>query len=47
MIAPANQSWMSGRLNAKKIVTLKASHASLASQPDPVIALIEDAIAAV
>jgi pimeloyl-ACP methyl ester carboxylesterase len=47
MIAPANQSWMSGRLNAKKIVTLKASHASLASQPDEVVALIEDAVAAV
>lgn len=47
MIAPANQTWMSGRLNAKKIVTLKASHASLASQPDAVIALIEDAVAAV
>jgi pimeloyl-ACP methyl ester carboxylesterase len=47
MIAPANQSWMSGRLNAKKVVTLKASHASLASQPDEVVALIEDALATV
>lgn len=46
MIAPDNQIWMSGRLNARKIVTLKASHASLASQPDPVVALIEEAVAA-
>ncbi|MGE0237816.1 MAG: alpha/beta hydrolase [Parvibaculaceae bacterium] len=46
MIAPANQTWMSGRLNARKIVTLGASHASLASQPDAVVGLIEEAAAA-
>lgn len=46
MIAPDNQTWMSGRLNARKVVTLKASHASLASQPDAVVALIEEAVAA-
>lgn len=46
MIAPDNQAWMSGRLNARKIITLKASHASLASQPDAVVALIEEAVAA-
>ncbi|MFZ5672754.1 MAG: alpha/beta hydrolase [Pseudomonadota bacterium] len=46
MIAPDNQKWMSGRLGAKKVITLKASHASLASQPDAVVALIEEAVAA-
>jgi pimeloyl-ACP methyl ester carboxylesterase len=43
MISPENQKWMSGRLGARKIVTLNASHASLASKPDEVVALIEDA----
>ena len=46
MIAPDNQKMMSGRMNAKNIITLKASHASLASQPDAVVALIEEAVAA-
>ena len=46
MIAPANQEWMSARLGAKKIITLKASHASLASMPREVAALIEEAAAA-
>ena len=46
MIAPDNQTWMSGRLGARKVITLKASHASLASQPDAVVALIEEAVAA-
>lgn len=46
MIAPDNQKWMSGRLGAKNVITLKASHASLASQPDAVVALIEEAVAA-
>lgn len=43
MIAPANQEWMSGRLDAKKIITLKASHASLASMPNEVAGLIDEA----
>ena len=46
MIAPANQEWMSGRLGARKVITLKASHASLASMPREVAALIEEAAAA-
>lgn len=46
MIAPDNQKMMSGRLGAKNVITLKASHASLASQPDAVVALIEEAVAA-
>lgn len=43
MIAPDNQQWMSGRLNARKVITLDASHASLASQPDAVAGLIDEA----
>jgi hypothetical protein len=34
---------MSGRLGAKKVITLEASHASLASRPVEVAALIDEA----
>lgn len=47
MIAPANQERMSARLGARKVITLAASHASLASQPAEVSALIAEAAAAV
>ena len=43
MIHPDNQRWMSGRLGAKKVITLKASHASLASMPAEVAAFIDEA----
>ncbi|MFM5952721.1 MAG: alpha/beta hydrolase [Novosphingobium sp.] len=43
MIAPANEEMMSSRMNPKKIVRLAASHASLASQPEAVAALIIEA----
>ncbi|AXF07276.1 alpha/beta hydrolase [Paraburkholderia graminis] len=43
MIHPENQKMMSARLNARKIVTLAASHASLASRPTEVAALIHEA----
>lgn len=43
MIAPENQKWMSGRMNARKVITLDASHASLASLPADVAALIDEA----
>lgn len=43
MIAPANQESMSARLGAKKVITLAASHASLASKPVEVAALIDEA----
>ena len=33
MIAPENEKAMSDKLNAKKVITLNASHASLASMP--------------
>jgi hypothetical protein len=43
MIAPENQKRVPGRLGAKKIITLRASHASLASMPKEVCAFIDDA----
>jgi pimeloyl-ACP methyl ester carboxylesterase len=43
MIAPANEKRMAERLGAKKIITLPASHASLASMPVEVCALIDEA----
>ncbi len=43
MIHPENQKHMSGRMNARKVITLAASHASLASKPVEVAALIDEA----
>jgi len=43
MIHPENQKRMSGRLGARKIISLDASHASLASRPHEVSALIDEA----
>jgi pimeloyl-ACP methyl ester carboxylesterase len=43
MIAPANEKRMAERIGAKKIITLSASHASLASKPVEVSALIDEA----
>jgi pimeloyl-ACP methyl ester carboxylesterase len=47
MIAPENEKRMAERMSAKKIITLPASHASLASMPDEVCALIDEAAKAV
>ena len=46
MIAPQNQQWMAGRLNAREILTLNAGHASLASMPVEVAAFIDKAATA-
>ncbi|WP_373741402.1 alpha/beta hydrolase [Neisseria sp.] len=43
MIHPDNQKMMAERINPRKILTLDASHASLASQPEAVAALIIEA----
>ncbi len=43
MINPENQQKMSARLGAKKVITLAASHASLASKPVEVAAFIDEA----
>ncbi|OAA35975.1 esterase/lipase/thioesterase domain-containing protein [Beauveria brongniartii RCEF 3172] len=42
-IHPDAERFMSARLNAKKIIELKAGHASLASKPKEVAALIDEA----
>ncbi|PQZ78460.1 MULTISPECIES: alpha/beta hydrolase [unclassified Brevundimonas] len=47
MIAPTNQERMSARMNARKVITLDASHASLASHPVEISDLIEEAVAAI
>ncbi|MFL9998670.1 alpha/beta hydrolase [Paraburkholderia sediminicola] len=43
MISPENEERMSARLNARRIITLAASHASLASKAVEVAALIDEA----
>lgn len=43
MIAPQNQESMSARMQPKKVLRLDASHASLASRPQEVAALIDEA----
>jgi hypothetical protein len=43
MIAPANEKRMAERMGAKKIITIAAGHASLASMPIPVSGLIDEA----
>lgn len=46
MIHPDNQAMMAARMNPQKIVTLAASHASLASMPAQVAALVDEAATA-
>ena len=46
MIPPDNQRRMSSRLGARKIIELAAGHASLASRPEEVAALIDEAATA-
>lgn len=43
MINPENQKMMSARMNPRKVITLSASHASLASHPVEVAGLIDEA----
>lgn len=47
MIHPDNERMMSSRMNAKKVISLDASHASLASRPVEVTDLIVEAAEAV
>lgn len=47
MINPENQIMMSKRMDAKKVISLDASHASLASRPTEITALIIEAAEAV
>lgn len=46
MIAPENQIRMANRMQARKVIALDASHASLASRPIDISALIDEAAAA-
>lgn len=46
MIHPDNQKMMSARMNPRKVITLAASHASLASRPIEVAGFIDEAAAA-
>ncbi|SEC65767.1 Pimeloyl-ACP methyl ester carboxylesterase [Rhizobiales bacterium GAS188] len=47
MIPPETERWFAERMKPKKTITLQASHASLASHPDDIVALIEEAAGAV
>ncbi|MBY6141838.1 alpha/beta hydrolase [Leisingera daeponensis] len=47
MIPPATQEWFAERMKPKKTITLNAGHASMASEADAVVALIEEAAATV
>ncbi|WP_233841579.1 alpha/beta hydrolase [Dyella sp. 2HG41-7] len=47
MINPENQKKMSERMKARKVINLDASHASLASQPGKVAALIDEAASSI
>jgi hypothetical protein len=46
MIHPNNQKRMSARMSPKKVITLASGHASLASKPHEVTALIDEAATA-
>ncbi|QNK64197.1 alpha/beta hydrolase [Pedobacter sp. PAMC26386] len=47
MIPPETEAWFAERMNAKKTITLDAGHASMASHPHEILALIEEAARAV
>ncbi len=47
MIPPETQQWFAERMTPQKTITLQASHASLASHPDEIVALIEEAAGSV
>nr|WP_158073259.1 alpha/beta hydrolase [Streptomyces sp. CB02130] len=44
MIHPDNERRMAQRMNPRRVIELDAGHASLASQPQAVVDLIEDAV---
>jgi pimeloyl-ACP methyl ester carboxylesterase len=47
MIPPETERWFVERMKPQKTISLTASHASLASRPDEIVALIEEAAKAV
>lgn len=44
MIPPEAEEWMAQRINARKTIRLPTSHASVITQPDAIVKLIEEAI---
>jgi hypothetical protein len=47
MIPPETEHWFVERMKPQKAITLPSSHASLASHPNEIAALIEEAAKAV
>jgi pimeloyl-ACP methyl ester carboxylesterase len=43
MIPPATERWFAERMKPRKTIELAAGHASMASRPGEIIALIEEA----
>jgi pimeloyl-ACP methyl ester carboxylesterase len=43
MIPPETEEWMAKRINARKTIMLRTSHASLMTHPDEIVKLIEEA----
>ncbi len=47
LIPTETEKWMAERINARKTITLQTSHASIATHPDDIVQLIEEASYAV
>jgi pimeloyl-ACP methyl ester carboxylesterase len=47
LIPTETEKWMAERINARKTITLQTSHASIATHPDDIVQLIEEASNAV
>jgi pimeloyl-ACP methyl ester carboxylesterase len=47
LIPPETEKWMAERMNARRTITLQTSHASVATHPDEIVDLIEEASHAV
>src|SRR5580692_6301615 len=47
LIRPETEKWMAERINARRTITLPTSHASIATRPDDIVQLIEEASNAV
>jgi pimeloyl-ACP methyl ester carboxylesterase len=47
LIPTETEKWMAERINARRTITLQTSHASIATHPDEIVELIEEASSAV
>jgi pimeloyl-ACP methyl ester carboxylesterase len=47
LIPTETEEWMAERISARKTITLRTSHASIATHPDAIVQLIEEASNAV